>query len=88
MLVMHRTDSWGTLRLVTRIKGFSQRVQLFKPRRAHAKKASFYLVARGVKPGSSTAGEAVETWRRLWRAAPFGKGVGKVGEDGDGEGRQ
>ncbi|KAK3899073.1 hypothetical protein C8A05DRAFT_46772 [Staphylotrichum tortipilum] len=80
VVVMHRADAWGTARVVETIRGFSERVQLFKPARAHARKGSFYLVARGVMPGE--AGEAVEWWRELWRMATFGRGVGE-GREGD-----
>lgn len=46
-------------------------IQLFKPRRNHAEKSSFYLVAKNVQPKSEEAIQAINTFRRSWCCATF-----------------
>lgn len=73
VLVMHRADAWDSEGLLRLFAGFAD-VVLFKPARAHAKKSSFYMVARNVRAGAPEAVEAVEGWKRGWREATFGEG--------------
>lgn len=55
-------------------------ITLFKPKKAHRLRSSFYLVARGVQPGHEAAREAVKGWKAKWKMATFGvEGEGGVG---------
>ena len=79
VLVMHRADAWDSVGLLRLFAGFAD-VVLFKPARAHARKSSFYMVARNVQSGGPEAVEAVEGLKRRWREATFGDG----GVEGEG----
>ncbi len=81
VLVMHRADAWDSVGLLRLFSGLAD-VVLFKPARAHARKSSFYMVARNVRAGAPEAVEAVEEWKRQWREATFGEG-GVEGEEVD-----
>ncbi|KAF1970794.1 hypothetical protein BU23DRAFT_472800 [Bimuria novae-zelandiae CBS 107.79] len=47
-------------------------VRLFKPRKKHAVRSSFYMVATNVRPRSKDAQSAVLEWRTQWESATFG----------------
>lgn len=92
VVVMHRADTWANVALLHLFGKFSDggRMQLFKPKRAHARKGSFYAVVRGVQPRTVEAVGAVERWKGLWRGAMLltgdyagtvGDGVGSVGAE-------
>lgn len=92
VVVLHRADTWANLELFHRFSKFSDadKMKLFKPARAHARKGSFYLVVRAVDPESMDAVEAVAGWRRAWRAASMllSADVGQEAggeKDGDGD---
>jgi hypothetical protein len=46
-------------------------IQLFKSKRYHAEKSSFYLVAKNIRPKSEEAVQAINTFRRSWCCATF-----------------
>jgi hypothetical protein len=58
-------------------------VELFKPRAGHRVRSSFYLVAKGVRPGREAAVEAVRRWKGQWSVATFGVGGGEDGLMGE-----
>ena len=62
VVVLHRADTWANVALFHLFSKFSNvgKMQLFKPKRAHARKGSFYMVVRGVQPRDMAAVEAVE----------------------------
>lgn len=65
VVLLHKLDEWETLKIVKAFSEFSN-VQLFKPAVVHAKRSSFYLVAKNVRAGSEEAKRAVEEWSLQW----------------------
>ena len=71
VLVMHRADAWDSVGLLRLFAGFAD-VVLFKLARAHARKSSFYMVARNVQSGGPRRG-------RLLRGGRGGGGRRRLG---------
>ena len=71
VVLLHKLDAWDTLSLLYTFDKFS-RVRLFKPKRSHAKRSSFYMVATDVRSRAPQAVMALEQWRASWRVATFG----------------
>jgi hypothetical protein len=83
VVVMHRADAWTSVCLLHLFSKFAE-IQLFKPARAHAKKSSFYIVARNVQPQALEAVKTVERWKEQWKEATLGNGVvAEVGGDSE-----
>ncbi|KAI0397462.1 hypothetical protein F5Y17DRAFT_373599 [Xylariaceae sp. FL0594] len=85
LVLMHKVESWKCVIILYTLSKFAD-IELYKPRGGHAKRGSFYLVAKNVRPESSEAVTAVEGWKKLWRLATFGdpgseRGRGDEGED-------
>ena len=68
--LLHKLDAWNTVALLHTLSKFSS-LQLFKPRKKHAIKSSFYVVARRIQPQSPDFLNAVVTWKKGWYAATF-----------------
>lgn len=68
VVLLHRIDSWRSVRLMHTFAAFSN-IQLFKPRTGHAIRTSFYLVARNIRPSAPSALEAVAAWKEQWKAS-------------------
>jgi len=77
IMLLHKIEAWHTAQLLYLFSQFSS-VQVFKPKKKHAIRSSFYLIARHVQPDAVSAKLAVETWKQAWRQATFG------GENGTG----
>ena len=75
VMLMHKADAWDTVKLVHQISRFAA-VALIKPKKSHAAKGTFYLVAKNVQPEDDAAKEALVGWKKSWWDATFG------GEDG------
>lgn len=71
VVVLHRADAWHSVVLMHAFTAFAE-VQLFKPRKAHARRSSFYMVARNVQSHRPEVAQAIERWRKQWRDATFG----------------
>ncbi|KAL6879193.1 hypothetical protein J3F83DRAFT_758880 [Trichoderma novae-zelandiae] len=71
VVLLHKLDAVDTVSLVYTFSRFST-VQLFKPRRAHAKRSSLYMIATNIQGNSPLAQEAVESWKQTWRVMTFG----------------
>jgi hypothetical protein len=56
-------------------------IQLFKHRRYHAEKSSFYLVAKNVQPKREEAIQVMNTFRNSWHCATFGADQSEVEND-------
>lgn len=69
--LLHKLEAWDTLFLLRTFNRFSH-VRAFKPRAGHAKRSSFYLVAKGVNSDAPEAKRAVRRWKEGWRVATFG----------------
>ncbi|KAF8226608.1 hypothetical protein L208DRAFT_1406817 [Tricholoma matsutake] len=82
VMLLHKFATWYTCTLLKTFDAFSS-VTLFKPESMHAKKSTFYLVAKNVQPQSGPAKEAVKEWKRVWYLATFGgdEGRGSFQED-------
>ena len=77
IILLHRADSWRTASLIHSFASFAD-VQVFKPRRGHSKRTSFYLIARNIRPRSTAALAAVAAWKAQWKTATFGTDGGKA----------
>jgi len=77
IMLLHKIEAWDTVELLYMISQFSS-IQVFKPKKKHAIRSSFYLIARNVQPTTAAAKLTVETWKSDWRQATFG------GDDGTG----
>jgi len=78
VVLLRRPDAWETVRLLYQFDSFSN-IQLFKPRKKHAVRSTFYLVAKNVQPDVDSAKAALEDWKKSWSRATFG------GPEGTGE---
>ncbi|CAI7593588.1 unnamed protein product [Penicillium glandicola] len=70
IVLLHRLEAWNTVNLIRTFHKISS-VRLFKPRKAHAKRSSFYMVATNIQSQNPEAIEAVKRWKRIWRSATF-----------------
>jgi 23S rRNA U2552 (ribose-2'-O)-methylase RlmE/FtsJ len=70
VLLMHRADSWDTIKIISTFSKFSN-VRLFKPLKKHAVRSSFYMVATEVHPRSEDALSAILEWKAQWEEATF-----------------
>ncbi|KAH6611503.1 hypothetical protein Trco_001523 [Trichoderma cornu-damae] len=70
VVLLHKLDAVHTVSLIYAFSKFS-RIKLFKPRRAHAKRSSFYMIAANIQSNSLHAREAMESWRLMWRVMTF-----------------
>jgi 23S rRNA U2552 (ribose-2'-O)-methylase RlmE/FtsJ len=68
VVLLHRLEAWDTILLLHTFMRFST-VRLFKPRTGHAKRSSFYMVAKDVQSRDTEATAAVEQWKEDWRTA-------------------
>ena len=73
VVLLNKVESWDrcTVPVLQRFSAFST-VRLCKPRNGHAKKSSFYMVAKDIDSEGSEAVLAVKEWKDLWRLATFG----------------
>ncbi|KAI9831545.1 MAG: hypothetical protein M1819_004775 [Sarea resinae] len=81
VMLLHKVEAPHTAALLARFDAFAS-VQLFKPRRVHAIRSSFYLVAKDVQPQCPAARAAVLAWKEAWARATFGP-VGLDDDDDD-----
>lgn len=75
IMLLHKVEAWHTTDLLYRFSQFSS-VRLFKPKKKHAIRSSFYLVAEDVQPGCIAAKEAIGVWKSAWYRATFSGDVG------------
>ncbi|KAL7945319.1 hypothetical protein V8C42DRAFT_322792 [Trichoderma barbatum] len=71
VVLLHKLEAVDTVSLVYTFSKFSS-IKLFKPRSAHAKRSSFYMVATNIQSTSPHAKEAVDYWKQLWKVLTFG----------------
>ncbi|KAF2158765.1 hypothetical protein M409DRAFT_38102, partial [Zasmidium cellare ATCC 36951] len=71
IVLLHRIEQWESFYLLYTFDQFST-VKVFKPRTAHTKRSSFYLVASDVQSKDHRALSAVTRWKTIWRVATFG----------------
>ncbi|KAK1974206.1 hypothetical protein LZ30DRAFT_775460 [Colletotrichum cereale] len=68
VVLLHKLEAWDTVLLLYTFRAFST-VTLFKPTTSHAKRSSFYMVARNIQSQQAEATRAVERWKTIWKAA-------------------
>lgn len=71
IMLLHKPESWDVVKLLHALDKFAD-VRLFKPRRAHVIRSSFYLVAKNVRSESKLAQELVQKWKQEWKVSTFG----------------
>ncbi|CAG5137587.1 uncharacterized protein ALTATR162_LOCUS160 [Alternaria atra] len=71
VVLLHKLDAWDTVYLLYTLRKFSS-LQLFKPRRKHAIRSSFYFVAEQIEPESPWLQVSVTAWKKEWYIATFG----------------
>lgn len=72
IMLLHKVEAWNTRQTLRTFSSFAD-VQLFKPKKYHAARSSFYMIATDVKSNSPAARTAVETWKAIWRDATVGQ---------------
>ncbi len=84
IMLLHKVEACHSVEL---LYAFSQcaSIRLFKPKKKHALRSSFYLVAQNILPQHPTAISAVSRWKEAWKLATFSnepeiKGVGDIAE--------
>jgi 23S rRNA U2552 (ribose-2'-O)-methylase RlmE/FtsJ len=70
IVLLHRLEAWNTVNLIWMFHKISS-VRLFKPKTAHTKRSSFYMIATKVESQNPEAIEAVKRWKRIWQVATF-----------------
>ena len=70
IMLLHKAESSRTMTLLRDFDKFAD-IQLFKPIVGHAKRSSFYLIAKMVQPQHPHAIAAKRRWMHIWKAATF-----------------
>lgn len=70
IILLHKVDAWDSVMLLFQFNSFAS-IQLFKPKKAHGSRSSFYLVATNVNPQHPVAISAVAGWKKDWKEATF-----------------
>lgn len=68
--LLHKSHKWRTFTLLQLFSTFSD-IHVFKPKRFHSEKSSFYLIAKNIRSQSREATDAAESFRRSWMRATF-----------------
>lgn len=75
IILLHKVDAWDNILLLQTLETFSK-IRLYKPKKIHSLRSSFYLIAKNVLPESAPALEAIERWKSEWWQATFGGEAG------------
>lgn len=71
VVLLHKVEAWETI-LTLRLFSEISTMVLFKPDKYHAKRSSFYLVAKNIATEHPMAHRAIDEWKRMWTLATFG----------------
>lgn len=71
IVLLHKLEAKDNVSLLYTFSKFSS-IKLFKPKRHHAKRSSFYMIATDIQSQHFEALMAVEEWKRQWRVATLG----------------
>ncbi|KAK0618871.1 hypothetical protein B0T14DRAFT_478734 [Immersiella caudata] len=85
VMLMHRADSWGSVKMIHTFTQFSDSVTLCKPKSGHQMRSSFYMIAKGINPEQKAAIDAVAAWKEHWKEATFGVALDKDKKDENNE---
>ena len=71
VVLLHKVEAWET---ILTLKLFSEisTMALFKPGKYHAKRSSFYLIAKNIATEHPKARSAIDEWKRIWTLATLG----------------
>ena len=82
IVLLHRAYTVPCLMLIHMFDSFSE-VQLYKSRKFHKERSSFYLIAKRIRSESPEALKAIGVFQRLWEKNTFQYGVSNnMGADG------
>ncbi|PSN59006.1 hypothetical protein BS50DRAFT_538019, partial [Corynespora cassiicola Philippines] len=70
VVLLHKPEAWNTMELINMFMCFSK-VRLFKPRRRHAIRSSFYMIATKIYPQTEAAQSAIHKWKTQWEITTF-----------------
>ena len=70
IMLLHSSAAYRSLKLLHLFDNIAE-LQLFKPTAYHAKRGSFYLIAKNVQPAHSEAVAAIREWKRVWKELTF-----------------
>ncbi|MBE3049910.1 hypothetical protein IMZ48_46915 [Candidatus Bathyarchaeota archaeon] len=73
IVLMHKAEAWDTVLTLRSFSTFSN-ITLYKPKKAHTKRSSFYLIAKDIDSKSPEGISAVKEWKEAWRLATFETG--------------
>ncbi|KXG49408.1 uncharacterized protein PGRI_032780 [Penicillium griseofulvum] len=71
VVLLHKLEAWDTANLIWQFTRFAS-VKLIKPKTGHAKRSSFYLVAKDIQDNHPEAVRNLLKWKKIWRLATFG----------------
>jgi len=71
VMMLHKIDASDTVALLYTFSKFSS-LRLFKPKKKHSIRSSFYLIAEEIQPQSIEALCAVAAWKKEWYIATCG----------------
>ncbi|KAK2752087.1 hypothetical protein FQN55_007975 [Onygenales sp. PD_40] len=71
VVLLHKVEEWHSVFLLYTFSKFSS-VKVFKPKKYHAIRSSFYMVATNIQSQHPEALLAVKRWKAIWKAATFG----------------
>ncbi|KAI9675305.1 MAG: hypothetical protein M1817_001208 [Caeruleum heppii] len=68
VMLLHKVEAWHCVQRLALFNRFSK-LQLFKHKTIHAKRSSYYLVAKDVQPDCEAAREAMKCFKQKWHSA-------------------
>ncbi|KAI1204464.1 uncharacterized protein F4807DRAFT_447313 [Annulohypoxylon truncatum] len=71
IVLLHKIEAWDNVNLIWKFHQFSS-VRIVKPKRGHAKRSSFYMVATNIRSRHPQAIQEINNWKRVWKVATFG----------------
>lgn len=81
IMLLRQIQSFGTMELLYMFSRFSG-IEVFKSKKKHTCRGTFYLIAKDMQPYSPACKEAIATWKKAWWNATFagehGTGATKV----------
>ena len=75
IMLLHKIERFESMELLYTFSQFSD-IEVFKPKKKHAIRSTFYLIARNVKPSAEAGRVAVAAWKKSWWNATFGGELG------------
>lgn len=70
IVLLHKLEAWDTVEVLYEFNKFSS-VRIFKSKKSHAIRSSFYIIASNVQSQSDDALKAIAKWQNVWTLATF-----------------